>query len=226
MIVITICTLFLLPFGFRSPSWFDAAALALAGIGNGVAQYWWTRALTLAPPSAVVPFNYLSLVWASFLGFAIWGAICRRRICSSAPRSSSAPGPLPPRMARDAAAAGATRPAPASPVVIRGAAWLDPEPMFSRQLSLSQRRQKRGPIRVQAGFQAMTQRTRARSTMLARSGLFGRTGFVALSHKSFFCVSGLMLFQARMFDTVCWGIGIPNVGSRRRTSARHRREAG
>jgi drug/metabolite transporter (DMT)-like permease len=73
MIVITLCTLFLLPFGFRPPAWLDALGLALAGIGNGIAQYWWTRALTLAPPSAVVPFNYLSIVWATLLGFAIWG---------------------------------------------------------------------------------------------------------------------------------------------------------
>ena len=75
LIVITICTIFLLPFGFVAPTWLDAAALAVAGIGNGVAQYWWTRSLTLAPPSAVVPFNYLSLVWASLLGFAIWGDV-------------------------------------------------------------------------------------------------------------------------------------------------------
>jgi drug/metabolite transporter (DMT)-like permease len=72
MIVITICTLFLLPFGFAPPSWIDTAGLAVAGVGNGVAQYWWTRSLTLAPPSAVVPFNYLSLVWATLLGMAIW----------------------------------------------------------------------------------------------------------------------------------------------------------
>ena len=32
-------------------------------------------ALTLAPPSAVVPFNYLSLVWATLLGLAIWGDV-------------------------------------------------------------------------------------------------------------------------------------------------------
>src|SRR5580700_4671295 len=73
MIVITVCTLFLLPFGFKQPSWIDAGCLAVAGVGNGIAQYWWTRSLTLAPPSAVVPFNYLSLVWASMLGFAVWG---------------------------------------------------------------------------------------------------------------------------------------------------------
>jgi drug/metabolite transporter (DMT)-like permease len=75
LIIITACTLFLLPFGFIRPTWFDASALAVAGIGNGIAQYWWTRSLTLAPPSAVVPFNYLSLVWASLLGFAVWGDV-------------------------------------------------------------------------------------------------------------------------------------------------------
>jgi drug/metabolite transporter (DMT)-like permease len=75
LIVITLCTLALLPFGFKPPAWIDAGALAVAGVGNGIAQYWWTRSLTLAPPSAVVPFNYLSLVWASLLGFAIWGDV-------------------------------------------------------------------------------------------------------------------------------------------------------
>jgi drug/metabolite transporter (DMT)-like permease len=71
--VITAGTLFLLPFGFVAPAWYDALALAFAGAGNGIAQFWWTRSLSLAPPSAVVPFNYLSLVWATMLGFAIWG---------------------------------------------------------------------------------------------------------------------------------------------------------
>ena len=47
--------------------------MAGAGIGNGVAQYWWTRSLHLAPPSAVVPFNYLSLVWAVIIGYIVWG---------------------------------------------------------------------------------------------------------------------------------------------------------
>jgi drug/metabolite transporter (DMT)-like permease len=75
LIVITICTCFLLPLGYRPLAWLDAFALAVAGVGNGIAQYWWTRSLTLAPPSAVVPFNYLSLVWASLAGFAVWGDV-------------------------------------------------------------------------------------------------------------------------------------------------------
>jgi drug/metabolite transporter (DMT)-like permease len=73
MSVITLCTVLLLPFGFTLPAWSDALGLAAAGVGNGIAQFWWTRSLSLAPPSAVVPLNYLSLVWATMLGFAIWG---------------------------------------------------------------------------------------------------------------------------------------------------------
>ena len=80
MSVITLCTMFLLPFGFTAPTWFDALGLIVAGVGNGIAQYWWTRSLSLAPPSAVVPFNYLSLVWATILGFAIWGDVPTRSL--------------------------------------------------------------------------------------------------------------------------------------------------
>src|SRR5204863_895311 len=75
MSIMTLCTAALLTLGFRTPHWSDVLMLALAGIGNGIAQFWWTRSLSLAPPSAVVPFNYLSLVWAMILGFAVWGDV-------------------------------------------------------------------------------------------------------------------------------------------------------
>ncbi len=75
MVFITVLTACLLPFGFTMPTWHDAVLLAIAGVGNGTAQYWWTKALNLAPPSAVVPFNYLSLVWATLIGFAVWGDV-------------------------------------------------------------------------------------------------------------------------------------------------------
>jgi hypothetical protein len=39
--------------GFRAAHWSDALMVALAGIGNGIAQLWWTHSLSLAPPSAV-----------------------------------------------------------------------------------------------------------------------------------------------------------------------------
>jgi drug/metabolite transporter (DMT)-like permease len=71
--LLVLLTALLLPFGFALPGRQDMAFLAAAGIVNGVAQYWWTKSLHLAPASAVVPFNYLSLVWASIVGYAIWG---------------------------------------------------------------------------------------------------------------------------------------------------------
>ncbi|TMI99809.1 MAG: DMT family transporter [Alphaproteobacteria bacterium] len=62
-----------LPFGFITPTGFDTLLMIGSGVGNGAAQYLWTRAIHLAPTSAVVPFQYLQLVWAMLLGFAIWG---------------------------------------------------------------------------------------------------------------------------------------------------------
>jgi drug/metabolite transporter (DMT)-like permease len=63
-------------FGFAWPArTIDLIALLLNGVLNGVGQYWWTRALSLAPASAVTPIYYFSLVWAMILGFAIWGDV-------------------------------------------------------------------------------------------------------------------------------------------------------
>jgi drug/metabolite transporter (DMT)-like permease len=65
----------LLPLGWVTPTPADAAWIVFNGASNAVGQYWWTRALHLAPASAVAPFYYLSLIWASILGFAVWGEI-------------------------------------------------------------------------------------------------------------------------------------------------------
>jgi drug/metabolite transporter (DMT)-like permease len=62
-----------LPFAFVMPTGFDALIMVISGLGNGAAQYAWTRAIHLSPASAVVPFQYLQLVWAMLLGFAVWG---------------------------------------------------------------------------------------------------------------------------------------------------------
>ena len=64
-----------LPLGWVAPSAAHWGAMVANGLGNAVGQYLWTRALHLAPTSAVVPFNYFSLVWAIVLGFVIWGDI-------------------------------------------------------------------------------------------------------------------------------------------------------
>lgn len=62
-------------FGFAWPNGLALAAMVVNGLLNGIGQYWWTRSLSLAPPAAVGPFYYFSLVWAMGLGFLIWGEI-------------------------------------------------------------------------------------------------------------------------------------------------------
>jgi len=62
-----------LPLGWVTPTLQDWGVMVVNGLGNALGQYLWTRALHLAPTSAVVPFNYFSLVWAIILGFLVWG---------------------------------------------------------------------------------------------------------------------------------------------------------
>jgi drug/metabolite transporter (DMT)-like permease len=73
--LLTLLFALLLPLGWISPGPVDLGWIVFNGVSNAVGQYWWTRALHLAPASAVAPFFYLSLVWASILGFAIWGEV-------------------------------------------------------------------------------------------------------------------------------------------------------
>jgi drug/metabolite transporter (DMT)-like permease len=64
-----------LPFFFVMPTWADMPLIVANGVTNMIGQYWWTRAIHLAPTAAVVPFQYLSLIWAMGFGFALWGDV-------------------------------------------------------------------------------------------------------------------------------------------------------
>jgi drug/metabolite transporter (DMT)-like permease len=75
MVLLTAAFALLLPFGFVVPTWGIAAAMVGNGLANALGQYWWTRALHLAPTSAVAPFHYFMLVWAIILGFLVWGDV-------------------------------------------------------------------------------------------------------------------------------------------------------
>jgi drug/metabolite transporter (DMT)-like permease len=75
MVLITAFFALLLPFGVAVPTWTDAGLMVVNGLTNAIGQYWWTRALHLAPASAVTPFFYLSLVWAAVIGFVVWGDV-------------------------------------------------------------------------------------------------------------------------------------------------------
>ena len=65
----------LLIFGFRLPPLDDAALFVLSGVANAIGQWFWTRALLLAPATAVSPFYYLMLVWAMVIGYLVWGDV-------------------------------------------------------------------------------------------------------------------------------------------------------
>jgi drug/metabolite transporter (DMT)-like permease len=62
-------------FGYATPTAGALGPLLINGALNGVAQYLWTRSLSLAPPAAVGPFYYFSLVWAMILGFVFWSDV-------------------------------------------------------------------------------------------------------------------------------------------------------
>jgi len=66
---------FLLFFGARWPTPLDAAMLFGTGFTNAVGQWFWTKALHLAPAAAVTPFYYLMLVWTLVIGFIVWGDV-------------------------------------------------------------------------------------------------------------------------------------------------------
>jgi drug/metabolite transporter (DMT)-like permease len=75
MVILTVIFAAFLPFGFVMPTASDAGLMILNGAANALGQYWWTRALHLAPASAVAPFFYFSLVWAIVIGFVVWGDV-------------------------------------------------------------------------------------------------------------------------------------------------------
>lgn len=75
LILLSIFYAMTLPFAFVTPNWSDMPLIVANGATNLLGQYWWTRAIHLAPTSAVVPFQYLSLIWAMGFGFALWGDV-------------------------------------------------------------------------------------------------------------------------------------------------------
>lgn len=71
----TIVTGLALPFFWTAPDMLGMAVMATIGLVGGMAQYCVTLAFRLAPAVVVSPLNYTAIVWASVLGFAIWGEI-------------------------------------------------------------------------------------------------------------------------------------------------------
>jgi drug/metabolite transporter (DMT)-like permease len=84
MVALTLLMASLLPLGWVTPTAFDLGLLAVCGLSNGLGQFWWTKALSLAPASAIMPFYYLSLAWAIGFGFLIWGDVPSQSLLAGA----------------------------------------------------------------------------------------------------------------------------------------------
>jgi drug/metabolite transporter (DMT)-like permease len=58
-----------------TPDPMTLALLVAAGAIGGVGQLFLTEALRVAPVGVVAPFDYTQLLWATGIGFAVWGEL-------------------------------------------------------------------------------------------------------------------------------------------------------
>jgi S-adenosylmethionine uptake transporter len=68
------------PFVFVWPSASEFGLLILLSLFGGVGQYFMFQGMRLAPASAVAPFEYSSLAWATLWGWAIFGDLPSRHV--------------------------------------------------------------------------------------------------------------------------------------------------
>jgi drug/metabolite transporter (DMT)-like permease len=64
-----------LVFGWKDAPSTDLALLALLGVIATIAHMMVTRSVKIAPASIVVPFQYLTIVWASILGYLVFNHV-------------------------------------------------------------------------------------------------------------------------------------------------------
>jgi S-adenosylmethionine uptake transporter len=68
------------PFIFIWPNLFDFGLLLLLSLFGGVGQFFMFQGMRLAPASAVAPFEYSSLAWATLWGWLVFGDLPTRHI--------------------------------------------------------------------------------------------------------------------------------------------------
>jgi drug/metabolite transporter (DMT)-like permease len=65
----------LVPFFWVTPSLADLGLFALAGMFGSVGVMCVTHAFRLGPAAVISPFEYSALIWASLLGYFLWGEL-------------------------------------------------------------------------------------------------------------------------------------------------------
>lgn len=66
---------FIAPLFWTTPTPIDFVLFALAGLFGSVGILCLTKAFRLAPAAVVSPFEYTALIWATLLGFVLWGEL-------------------------------------------------------------------------------------------------------------------------------------------------------
>jgi drug/metabolite transporter (DMT)-like permease len=74
-IVITLASLFTIPFGWVMPKFQDLALLCMIGFLGGFANLWLSQSFKLSEVSLVSPLKYLALVFGIIFGYLIWDEI-------------------------------------------------------------------------------------------------------------------------------------------------------
>jgi drug/metabolite transporter (DMT)-like permease len=71
----TLTGIILAPFFWVTPSVADLALFALAGVFGSVGVMCVTHAFRLGPAAVISPFEYSALIWATLLGYFMWGEL-------------------------------------------------------------------------------------------------------------------------------------------------------
>jgi drug/metabolite transporter (DMT)-like permease len=74
-ITISIAGLITIPMGWVMPNFQDFILLSLIGVTGGSANLFLTQSYKLSEVSLVAPLKYLSLIFAIFFGYLIWGEV-------------------------------------------------------------------------------------------------------------------------------------------------------
>ena len=71
----SISGIFMVNFFWVTPTMLDLGLFALAGFFGSIGVMCLTHAFRLAPVASIAPFEYTALVWATLLGFLVWGEL-------------------------------------------------------------------------------------------------------------------------------------------------------
>ena len=72
---ISLTGLLMVNYFWVTPTFFDLALFALAGFFGSIGVLCMTHAFRLAPAATIAPFEYTALLWATLLGYLIWGEL-------------------------------------------------------------------------------------------------------------------------------------------------------